>query len=498
MIKLLIAVLSGALLTTAFAPLGWWFIAFVSPAILLMLWQQVNRRQAIWIGYAFGLGFFSTGVSWVYNSIHEFGHAPVPFAVALTVLFSLTLAVFPAFVGWVQAPRQLTPQRNAPQRNQNRAVFARYVLIIPAIWVLSEWVRGWLFTGFPWLQLGYSQLDTVFSAIAPVTGVLGGSWGIFVFIGLVFLIWSSTGKQRVSGIIGLLILPIMLLLLHRVEWTVAVEETLNVRLIQGNIAQENKWQSSWLVPTIDLYVGLTEENLDADLVVWPEVALPGRYSLFEKSVLMPLQAKLTQSNTDLMFGVLRHNEQGLHNALVRLSGDTEMYLKRHLVPFGEYIPFRNSLGWLNNMVQLPSSDLSAGTMANTLSVGKFQVGSSICYEDAYGSEVAEMLPEANFLVNVSNDAWFGDSLAPHQHLEISRMRALETGRPLLRATSTGISAIVDHRGQIQSISPQFELHVLKGSITPRTGATPYVIWRDKLIVILMLISLGAGLLLRRR
>ncbi|HBS25754.1 MAG TPA: apolipoprotein N-acyltransferase [Gammaproteobacteria bacterium] len=493
MIKLLIAVLSGALLTTAFAPLGWWFVAFISPAILMMLWQQANRRQAIWIGYAFGLGFFSTGVSWVYNSIHEFGHAPVPFAVALTVLFSLTLAVFPAFVGWVQAPRQSTSQSN-----QSRAVFARYVLIFPAIWVLSEWVRGWLLTGFPWLQLGYSQLDTFFSTIAPVAGVLSGSWVIVVLIGFGFWVWSSTGKQRVMGVFGLLVLPIILLSLARVEWTDAVDKTLDVRLIQGNIAQENKWQSSWLVPTIDLYVGLTEENLDADLVVWPEVALPGRYSLFEQSVLTPLQAKLTQSNTDLMFGVLRKNEDGLHNALVRLNSDTEMYLKRHLVPFGEYIPFRNSLTWLKDMVELPSSDLSAGKVANTLSVGEFKVASSICYEDAYGSEVADMLPEANFLVNVSNDAWFGDSLAPHQHLEISRMRALETGRPLLRATSTGISAIVDHRGQIQSTSPQFELHVLKGSITPRTGATPYVIWQDKLIVILMLISLGAGLLLRRR
>lgn len=485
-INLLIAVAAGALLTTAFAPLNWWPVAFIAPAILIALWSNASAKQAAWSGYFFGLGFFSVGVSWVYNSIHDFGHAPVPFAVALTILFSLTLACFPALVGWVQAPRK-TQQNN----------MARYLLVIPAIWVLSEWLRGWLLTGFPWLQLGYSQLDSWFSSLAPVAGVLGVSWAIVFFVCLGFLALSGQGKQRWGAMLGLIMLPILFILLGRIEWTESTGETLEVRLIQGNISQENKWQSSWLIPTIDRYVGLTEDHLDADLIVWPEVALPGRYSLFKDSVLNPLQTKLIHSNTDLIFGVLRKNENGLHNALVRLNSDTQMYLKRHLVPFGEYIPFRNSLTWLKNMVELPSSDLSAGDLANTLSVGDFQAGGSVCFEDAFGAEVAEMLPAANFLVNVSNDAWFGDSLAPHQHLEIARMRALETGRPLLRATNTGISAVMNYRGEIQTIAPQFELFVLKDKIIPRTGATPYVIWRDKLIVILMIISLGAGILSRR-
>lgn len=484
----LLALIAGAALTLAFAPVNWWPAAFVLPAFLFLLWQGQSARTAAITGYLFGLGFFGIGVSWVFNSIYEFGHAPAPFAAFLTFLFVITLSLFPALTGWLQN-RLLS---------ENSPAWLRYTVLIPALWVAFEWVRGWLLTGFPWLQLGYSQLETPLAGFAPVAGVLFSSWIVAVVAAAITALVVVRGRQRLF-FAGLIVLVILLGAgLQKIEWTQAIDDELNVALVQGNIKQENKWERDWLLPTIERYSDATLKQLEKDLVVWPEVALPGRYSLFKPNVLDPLQQHLVASDTSLVFGVLRETEDGLHNALVGLEDETTMYLKRHLVPFGEYIPLRNALTWLKDMVQLPASDISPGKEATLLPVGKYLAAGSICYEDAYGNEIIDMLPQANFLINVSNDAWFGDSLAPHQHLQIARMRALETGRPLLRATNTGVSAIVDYRGGLQSVSPQFEMDVLEGKIQPRTGATPYVSFGNFPVVILMALLLGIGLLLGRR
>ncbi len=481
------ALLAGALLVTAFAPLGWWIFAFISPAVLVFLWLDAAPRQAALNGYFYGLGLFGLGVSWVYNSIHEFGHAPALFAAALTLLFVLTISCYPALAGWLQAPRQ----------RLNRRLGVRLLLVMPAAWTLGEWLRGWLLTGFPWLQLGYSQIDTLFAWPAPVTGVLGVSWLVMLLVGAGYVVWLGRFRARSVAVLVAAAVVLVCLQSARIDWTRAQGQPLDVALIQGNIAQEDKWQPDWLIPTVERYIDLTKQNLTADLVVWPEVALPGEYALFKETVLEPLRSFLISRHTDLVFGVLRRSDRGMHNALVKLGEDTETYYKRHLVPFGEFIPLRREAAWLGDMVELPAADLTPGWQANTLTVKGFQAGGSICYEDAYGAEVAEMLPKANLLINVSNDAWFGDSFAPHQHLEIARMRALETGRPLLRTTNTGITATIDYRGRIRKRAPQFEVHVLRDTIQPRAGATPYVHWRNRFIVALMLILLALGLALSR-
>ncbi len=521
--RLLAALLAGALMTVAFAPLGWWLFAFFCMAMLIYLWLDATPREAAMTGYAFGLGFFGLGVSWIYNSIHEFGQAPAVLAGALTLLFVATVALFPALAGYLQAPRKRWNARLTP----------RLLLVLPAIWVLTEWFRGWFLTGFPWLQIGYSQIDTLFAWPAPILGVLGVSWVVLALIGALFLIASGSLLARSVAVSAAALLLVFCLQSGRLHWTTPADSSLDVRLIQGNIAQEDKWRRDWLLPTVERYESLTKKNLKADLIVWPEVALPGKYDLFRETVLDPLKTFLKARHTVLVFGVLYQTERGLHNAMMRLgpsikqadkpnakdteengentakttradSGgkkrenvDTQVYLKRHLVPFGEFIPLRNLLRWIADMIVLPAADLAPGDKANTLSVKGFEAAGSICYEDAYGAELADMLPRANLLINISNDAWFGDSFAPHQHLEIARMRALETGRPMLRATNTGISATIDYRGRLRKLSPQFKIDVLKDQITPRFGATPFVRWRNSAILIMMLLSLTVGLALGR-
>lgn len=475
-LALLVAVMAGMALVAAFSPLNWWPVALVSPSILVLLWLQTNRRESFWIGYAFGLGFFGVGVSWVYNSIHVFGQAPAVFAFGLTLLFVVTMALFPGWVGWMQAWRPAS----------GRSVLtARLLLLIPGLWVVSEWVRGWVLTGFPWLQLGYSQLDTPLAGVAPVLGVLGVSWMVMLLVGLWVLLLTGRVWVRVWSLAGLALTVTLAWGLNQQRWTQPVEQPLKVALIQGNIAQQDKWDEDWLLPTIDRYVNLTLENTDQDLVVWPEVALPGRYRLFKPNVLDPLAKQLEQTGTDLILGILYEEDNKLHNSLVRIGEPAEVYHKRHLVPFGEYTPFREWLGWLEGMVILPA-DIAEGDEPRLLHVGDTIIASSICYEDAFGGEVAMMLPEATLLLNVSNDAWFGDSLAAPQHLQIAQMRSLEMGRPQLRTTNTGISAVIDFRGQIKHRSPQFEVDVLRATVLPRTGATPYVLWGDSGLILIIL------------
>ncbi|RUM92860.1 MAG: apolipoprotein N-acyltransferase [Thiothrix sp.] len=468
--RYLLSVIAGGSLVGAFAPLEWWLLGFISPTVLIVLWLPSSSRQALGLGYFFGLGFFGVGVSWVYNSIHEFGHAPPLFAAALTLLFVLVLSSFPAAVGWIQA--------------QCRQRSLRLIVVIPSAWILLEWLRGWIFTGFPWLQLGYSQLDTPLAAIGPVFGVLGIGWVIMLLVGLTVTVVLNTGKARWLALASIVLVIGATLLLQQVEWTRAKDKPISVALIQGNIAQENKWQDEWLLPTIKRYNDLTMKNLDRDLVVWPEVALPGYYKYFKPNVLKPLQRRLQNSETDLLFGILSQEGNRNHNSLMKLGEDTEVYHKRHLVPFGEYIPLRQWLSWLNQWVVLPASNMDSGSQPTLLHAAGEAIAGSICYEDAYGNEMAQMLPTASVLVNVSNDAWFGDSLAPQQHLQIARMRALELGRPMLRATNTGVSAIVNYKGGLDVVSVQFEIDVLKAMIWPRDGATPFINWGN--IPVLML------------
>jgi apolipoprotein N-acyltransferase len=476
--QLLLAFLAGALTVMGFAPFGLGLIPLFSLALLFHLWRNPARAGLnAWTGYAFGLGLLGFGVFWVRVSIAQFGGVPLALAVAITLLFILFLSLYYALAGWLA------------ERLRSGSDALWLVLILPSLWVSLEWLRGWLFTGFPWLSLGYSQIDLPLAGFGAVLGVFGISLALAVSAGLLNL-WP-----RLSAVVLLLVLWAGGLGLQQLPWTEAAGEPVRVSLLQGNIPQHEKWVRAMRVPSLNLYLEMTASVPDSRIVVWPETAVPAFDSEVEASLLQPLHAQMRAQRRDVLLGIVAGSEQAeYYNAMMSLGvSGRDHYYKRHLVPFGEYLPFDKWTRPLLDFLRIPMSDFSPGGNGKPLiTLAGYPVGVDICYEDAYGDEIIRALPEAALLINASNDAWFGDSLAPHQHLEIARMRALETGRFLLRATNTGISAIIDERGGLQRTSPQFEKAVLTDDVVPMRGTTPFAFWGNTAVLILVGLMLVFG------
>ena len=493
------ALLAGALLPLAFAPFECFPLAILGPGILFALWCRAAPRRALGLGFVFGLGQFGVGVSWVYVAIHQFGHSAVVVALVLTALFVALLALFPAAVGYLAARLQRRFGLGAPW-----ALLA----VMPASWVLGEWVRGWFLTGFPWLDLGYSQIDAPLAGLAPVLGVYGLSWASALSAGL--LAWLALevrwprGRALSAGLVALAVLWGGAAALGHVEWTRPTGAPVRVSLIQGDVAQETKWDPGAVAHRVNVYAMLTGQHWDSDLIVWPENAMTDFYYRLAPGFLDGLAAQAKAHHSDIVFGIpVMDRDTGRYYAAMMSLGRTPgVYRKRHLVPFGEYVPLQSVLRGLIAFFDLPMSNFSPGPADQPLLRGAGQpLAVSICYEDAFGSELRGDLPRATLLVNGSNNAWYGDSLAPAQHLEIGRMRALEMGRDLAGATTNGISALVDYRGRILARAPQFERTVLTGELQPRAGATPYVRWGNGPVLAglwLVLVGVLAGSAARRR
>jgi apolipoprotein N-acyltransferase len=490
----LLALFMGAAMVLAFAPFDWWPVAIFCLAVLIHLVMSSGPGRAFWRGFLFGLGLFGAGISWVYVSVRQFGNADTFLAALITFLLVLLMALYPAFAAWLS--------RRLPAPGD----FSRLLLLFPASWILVEWLREWLFTGFPWLQAGYALIDSPVAVLGPLTGVLGITlvvvlsaellvvllrsgmhWGQRLFAGAcMILLWASPYVVEVS------------------EFSKPAGKMANVALIQGNIEQHVKWLPDNLRPTLTLYRTLTEQHWEADIVVWPETAVPA-YEDTVMSYLDALHYAAQVSDTALLVGIPIRETHGdrYYNALA-VYGDLErgqnsIYYKQHLVPFGEYLPFKQLLDPVLGYLEIPMSNFSAGDHgAPVVEARGYLAGISICFEDIFGQEVREALPQAHYLVNVSNDAWFGDSLAPHQHLQIARMRALETARYLLRATNTGITAIIEPDGKIQGRAAQFKQQALTGKIQPLQGSTPYVRFGHYPVLILSLVMLVITVSLGRR
>lgn len=490
----LLALLAGALLPLAFAPFDFIFLAVLAPALLFALWLQVSPGQAFARGYLFGVGMFGVGVSWVFVSMYENGGVGLAMSLFLTGFFVLFLSLFPALLGYGLA-RFLPWRHPAAQR-------LKLLLLFPAAWVLWEWVRGWFFTGFPWLVLGYSQIDGPLAGVAPLLGVYGVSLAAALSAGwLVLLLREGRRVWRGVAAVGLLMAWGGAAALNNMSWVQPIGQPLKVTLLQGNIPQDMKWLWDLRDPTLELYTNLTRASWGSDLIVWPETAVPALYDEVE-DFFDGLAAEADQHGSALLIGVIYQepNEGPYYNSVVSVGGATprQFYHKRHLVPFTEYLPLENVLGGLVRFMQVPMSDFSKGESAAPLRVAGQRAGISICYEDAFGEETIEALPEATLLVNVTNDAWFGDSIAPPQHLQMARMRALEAGRPLLRATNTGLTAVMDERGRMSSQAPQFEVYALHDSVQPMQGLTPYGRFGNAPVVTAVVIFLiGGGLVARR-
>ncbi|MDH3370266.1 MAG: apolipoprotein N-acyltransferase [Gammaproteobacteria bacterium] len=480
-----VAFIAGLLLPLAFSPFDLFPLAILCPALLFLVWEAASPGRAAFRGFLFGLGMFGVGVSWVYVSLHYYGNMPAPLAGLAVFLFVAGLSIYPALVGWLQA--KFLPNPGA----------WHFILAIPALWVLAEWTRGWFLTGFPWLHLGYSQVATPLAGYAAWLGVYGISFLCAVSAGLLAEGMRTPAKFFRRSFPLLLLIWLTGWIAGLIEWTQPVNQPLRVALVQGNISLDSKWQPGSRRVILDRYWSLSEQAPPSDLIVWPESAIPAYLDEIDTDYLEKLRGFSQTTKVDFLIGVMERESDKRHyyNAVISLGLLPGIYRKQHLVPFGEYPPLDPLFRWLMRNLQIPMSDFSAGAPDQPLLTAAGQsIGVSVCYEDAFGEEVIRTLPQASLLVNVSEDAWFGDSLASRQRLQMARMRALETGRPMLRAANTGPSAVIGHRGEILAISTQFQVQVLTAKVQPMQGATPYVIYGNWLAVILVaLIAVSTAL-----
>lgn len=474
--------LAGAATVLAFAPFQLHPLAFLTFALLVQLWMHAPPRRCAWHGFWFGLGLFGAGVSWVYVSLHYFGGMPAPVAGFATVAYCAFLALFPAAAGWLQA--------RIPAGDAVRAC-----LLIPAAWVLFEWMLVWIFTGFPWLAVGYTAAGWPLQGYAPLGGVYALSF-ITVSVGGMLWLLVRQRPRLVIAVAAVLVLGLGEALRH-VSWTERAGEPVTTALLQGNIEQEMKFRPERAAGILETYARLAE-GTRARLIVLPETALPAFFDRIHPAYLTRLEAAAKRNNGDLLLGVPYRRGDDYYNSVLTLGmSRPQAYHKVHLVPFGEFVPW--GFRWTLDLMSIPLSDFSRGAADQPpLAVAAQRVAVNVCYEDAFGDEIARRVPEATLLVNVSNVAWFGDSLAPAQHLQIARLRAIETGRMHLTATNTGITAAIDRDGRVLKRLPQFAESRLEIDAQGYSGATPYTRLRDWPIVLISLAILGFCVIRARR
>lgn len=467
-----LALLLGAVSVFGFAPFYFFPLPILALGLLIRSLRKADAQATFVGGYAFGLGWFLAGVSWVYVSMHDVGGMPAPVAALAVVLFAAYLALFPAVALSLAARWQ-------------QAETARWLLAAPALWALMDWLRGVLFTGFSWQAMGYSQVpSSPLAGYAPLLGVHGVT---------ALAVFTAAALALARPIHWALLLAVWLAGwgLKQVAWTQPAGEPVTVSLLQGNIAQSLKFRPEQLNHTLQTYRHLTLAS-QSRLIVLPETALPIFLDAASPDYLAKLAAHARGNGGDLLLGAPEREGDRYYNSVFSLgSAAPQVYRKVHLVPFGEFVPpgFR----WFIDLMHIPLGDFARGQPNQPpLDVAGERVGVNICYEDVFGNELIHVLPAATLMINVSNDAWFGDSFAPWQHLQIGQMRALETGRWWLRANNTGVTAILDERGRVRAKLPPFTTGALHGTAQGRTGLTPYARWGDAGALALATLALAAA------
>lgn len=448
------ALVAGVLTTLTASPYELWWLGPLAAGLVYWAVKPLHPRRAALLGWCYGVGLFGSGASWVYVSIHDYGYTGVPLALFLTSLFVGALSLFPAATLWLY--RLLCGPRLA-------------FLSFAGAWVLGEWLRTWLFTGFPWLLLGSSHVDSPLALWAPVGGVY--------LLSLIVALSGTLGVEflhrrwwALLPIAAFWLAPLSL----PAQWTEPAGEPLQVALLQGNLDQLIKWTPEGQRTAANTYLDMTREHADeADLIIWPEAALP----MFEdeaEPLLARAQVHLAPDSA-LLTGILQREGRGLYyNSVIALGNAEGEYRKEHLVPFGEYLPLERWLRGTIAFFDLPMPAMTPGPAGQPpIRAAGTVIGNAICYEIIYADLVAERARDAELLLTVSNDTWFGASIGPLQHLQMARLRALENGRYVIRATSNGVTAVVDHHGHIVASAPQFETVTLLAEAVPMQGLTPF-------------------------
>lgn len=487
----LLSVLFGGIAVFSYAPFHLWPLSFVSFIGLLWLISDKSKKQAMLLGFSWAIAYFACGVHWIYISIRQYGDLPAFLAIIVLALLIMYLAIYPMlFALLLRAGDRFAPSFS----------FKQLVLFAPVIWQCTEFLRGSIMNGFAWLQLGYSQLDSPLRSYFPLMGIDGVNLITCCLCGLViYAVYSfkqvENRKPFFGAITALLLLFLAPLQLSNINWTQTDgSRAVNITLVQGNIAQSLRWSREQLENTLNVYGSLTENNLkNSDIIIWSEASITD-YELDEQPFLQRLDNLARANNTEVAVGIIDYrprdiydNEGDVYNTLLVLGDNApyqyptqNRYQKHHLVPFGEFTPFENLLKPVAQLLDIPMSSMTPGPEKQPQLIMKnFKFTTAICYEVILSQLMHQNFkPDTDFLLTVSNDAWFGDSIGPWQHLQMAQARALEFGRPLIRSTNNGITAIINQNGQIIKQLPQFETAVLTEKLSPSTGLTPYAKWGD--------------------
>jgi apolipoprotein N-acyltransferase len=487
-LRFVLSAMLGVVHALAFAPFQRPWLQWLALAGLFLLVLPLPRaRQAALAGFAFGLGWFGLGVSWVYVSMHVYGEMPALLAAPATAAFCAFLALYPALALWLGTAA-------------TTAAAARALLALPAAWAGAEWLRGVLLTGFPWLASGYAHTDGPLSGYAPIVGVHGITLAAALIAGSLALAVHLRRKASLPAVAVAALLLAGGQMLRLPTWTQPEGKPVRVALAQGNVPQNLKFADGGMKLSEDAYLPLLRDGVEADLIVLPESVFPLPLSHLPQATLDAL-AEVPRAGRALVFGIFVEEPRGHYfNSAVGLApggAAPQRYSKRHLVPFGEFIPW--GFRWFVDLMRMPIGDQQRGAADQPpLRLAGQRIAVNICYEDLFGAEIRQAWRDPaqtpTLLLNLSNLGWFDDSLALPQHLQISRLRALETGRPVLRATNTGATAIIDARGNVVAQLPYLTRGVLRGEIQGRRGETPYLRYGDVPALMLVAAGLLAGFL----
>ncbi len=479
--------LLGSISVVGFSPFEITTLLVISfSALIYICWKSTNKESFL-CGLSFGLGYFGFGIHWVFYSMHTFGHAPLLFSLFMTFLFALYLAFFIATSCFLT------------NKYFHSKILLYYVFAWVSIFVSFEWLRSLLFTGFPWLLVGQSSLGSSFSGYLPLGGVFFASFILLSFSSLLLCAYLSSNKKGVYCL-ALLTLWFIGFQLHSLDWTTSLNKTLSVSVIQPSVAQDIKWQKENRTKIMLDHYNLTNATPSSDIILWPEAAIPAYYHQLKDSYFNTIQANLTRrEGASLVTGVFYYDQDNslAYNSLINIQ-NSQIYKKRHLVPFGEYLPFRKFFSFIHDYVTIPMSDIAQGDDVPVISINNTLAGVTICYEDIFPRLTLDAMPNAQYLINVSNDGWFGLSFAASQHLQMSRLRSAETERYMVRATNTGISAVIDHKGRVVKKLTMNKKGILSSKITLREGVTPYVFLQGYLFFIVIFLVLAVLFLGRSR